>query len=140
MTADEILLLKASLQTMGPQLEQAAGSFKNRLFQLNPALEEIAGCGRELLQMMGDAVQNIGCLDRLAPSARQFGRRYASYHIRQQDYDAVEQAFLWSLGRGLGKDFTEEMEAAWGKIYWLMTEIIRAGARDGAASLKRAAA
>lgn len=137
MTADEILLLKASLQKMGPQLERAAGTFTERLFQLNPALGDIATRGRELLEMMGAAVQNIGRLERLAPSARQFGRRHASSHIQQRDYDAMGEAFLWSLGRGLGKDFTEEMETAWGKIYWLIAEIIKAGARDGAASLKR---
>jgi hemoglobin-like flavoprotein len=137
MTADEILLLKASLQKMGPQLEQAAGTFAERLFQVNPGLGDIAARGRELLQMMGAAVQNIGRLERLAPSARQFGRRHASFHIRQRDYDVMGEAFLWSLGRGLGHDFTEEMETAWGKVYWLMAEIIRAGARDGAASLKR---
>jgi hemoglobin-like flavoprotein len=137
MTADEILLLKASLEKMGPQLERAAGSFVDRLFHLNPSLGEIATRGRELLQMMGAAVQNLGRLEQLAPSARQLGRRHAGWHIRQQDYDILGEAFLWSLGRGLGHDFTEEMEAAWGKVYWLITEIIRAGARDGAASLKR---
>lgn len=138
MTADEILLLKASLQKMGPQLEQAAGTFTERLFQLNPSLDEIGVRGRELLQMMGAAVQNFGCLEELAPSARQFGRRHAGHAVRQQDYDIMGEAFLWSLGRGLGRDFTEEMSTAWGKIYWHMAEIVRAGARDGAASLKRA--
>lgn len=137
MTADEILLLKTSLQKMGPQLEQAAGTFTERLFHLNPSLGDIASRGRELLQIMGAAVQNISRLDHLAPSARQFGRRHASSPIGQRDYDVMEEAFLWSLGRGLGKDFTGEMEVAWGKIYWLMAEIIKTGARDGAASLKR---
>ncbi len=136
MTAHEILLLKAALHKMGPQLEQATGTFTERLFQLNPSLGDIAARGRELLQMMGAAVQNIGRLEHLAPSARQFGRRHANAPIRQRDYDAMGEAFLWSLGRGLGKDFTGEMETAWGKVYWLMAEIIKSGARDGAASMK----
>ena len=137
MTADEILLLKASLQKMGPQLERAAGTFTQRLFQVNPALCDIATHGRELFRIMAAAVQNIGQLEYLAPSARQFGRHHASSHIRQTDYDAVGEAFLWSLERSLGRDFTNEMETAWGKVYWLMTEIIKAGARDGAAILNR---
>jgi len=139
MTKDEIYLLKSSLQIIGPQLERTAGTFADRLFQLNPALGEIVGRGREFLQMMGAAVHNLGRLEHLAPRARQFGRRHAGAHIRQHDYDVMGEAFLWSLGRNLGKDFTGEMEAAWGKVYWLITEIIRAGARDGAASLNRAA-
>ena len=145
MTNDEICLLKSSFQKIGPIAEQASVLFFARLFELDPTLREIfhgdiAAQGRKLLQTLNLAIQGIDRIDTLAPAARQFGRRHAGYHVKQAHYDAVGEALLWTLAKGLGSDFTSETRDAWGKIYWLLAETIKAGSRDGIASLKRAVA
>ena len=57
------------------------------------------------------------------------------FKTRSGSLDALVQwASLFAF-----EDTGENMEAAWGKVYWLITEMIRSGVRDGAASLKRTA-
>jgi hemoglobin-like flavoprotein len=145
MTTEEIALLKSSFEKIRPVAEQAAALFYARLFELDPVLRELfdgdlATQSRRLWQMLGFAVHGLEHLDTLAPAVRQFGLRHASYHVKQSHYDSIGEALLWTLSKGLGADFTFETRAAWGKIYWLLAEIMKAGARDGVASLNRAAA
>lgn len=134
-----------SLQKIGPVAEQTAATFTSRLLELDPTLREffhgdIAAQGRNLLQMLGRAVQGVERFEALAPWARQFGRRHARFHVRQSHYETVGEALFWTLAKRWGADFTPEISMAWGKTYWLLAETMKAGARDGAASLKRAAA
>jgi hemoglobin-like flavoprotein len=145
MTTEEISLLKSSIQKIRPVAEQAAALFYARLFELDPTLRELfegdmPTQSRRLWETLGFAVHGLERLDTLAPAARQLGLRHASYHVKQSHYDSIGEALLWTLSKGLGADFTFETRAAWGKIYWLLAETIKAGARDGAASLNRAAA
>ena len=77
-----------SLQKIGPVAEQTAATFTSRLIELDPTLREffhgdIAAQGRNLLQMLGRAVQGVERFEALAPWARQFGRRQARFHVRQ---------------------------------------------------------
>ena len=145
MTTDEISLLKNSFQKIGPIAEHAAALFYARLFDLDPTLREffqgdMATQGRRLLQMLGLVVHGVERLDTLVPAARQFGLRHASRHVKQSHYDSIGEALLWMLSKGLGAEFTLEARIAWGKIYWLLAETMKAGARDGVASLNRSAA
>ena len=145
MTPQEISRLRASFQKIGPSAEPATALFYARLFELDPGLRELfrgdlGEQGRQLLQMLVMAVNGMERLDALAPAARRLGLNQASHYVRESHYDAVGEALLGSLAKGLGADFTQEIRAVWGKTYWLLAETMKAGARDGAAKLNRAAA
>ena len=145
MTTDEITLLKSSFQKIGPIAEQATGLFYARLFELDPTLRDffhgdMAEQGSKLLRMIGLTVNGVERRDQLAAAARQLGMRQASFHVKEKHYDTIGEALLWTLAKGLGADFTPETRAAWGRTYWQLAETMRAGARDGAANLRRAAA
>jgi len=145
MTAQEISLLKSSLQKIAPIAEQAAALFYARLFELDPALREffhgdMREQGRQLMQMVGFAVNGLDRLDKLAPAVRQLGRRQAGAHVKASHYETIGTAWLWTLEKGLGAEFTEETRAVWGKTYWLLAETMRAGTRDATAMHNRAVA
>jgi len=145
MTAQEIFLVRSSFLKVAPIADQAAALFYARLFELDPALRELfqsdmAEQGRKLVQMIGLAVNGLDRPDTLAPVVRQLGRRHASYHVRESQYETVGTALLWTLEKGLGSAFTAETRDAWGKTYWLLAETMKAGARDAAAMHKRAVA
>ncbi len=145
MTPREISLVKASFQKVVPIAEQAAAIFYARLFELDPALRalfhgDMADQGRKLMQMIGLAVNGLDRLEKLAPTVRQLGMRHAGYHVRDEHYDTVGEALLWTLGKGLGPDFTSEMQAAWARTYWLLAETMKAGSRDALAMQTRTAA
>jgi hemoglobin-like flavoprotein len=142
MSPQEISLVKASFQKVAPIAPQAAGLFYARLFELDPTLRalfhgDMNEQGKKLMQMIGLAVNGLDRLDTLAPAVRELGMRHAGYHVKDEHYDTVGEALLWTLGKGLGAEFTAEMQAAWARTYWLLAETMKAGARDAAAMQNR---
>ncbi len=145
MTSHEITLVKTSFAKVAPIADQAAALFYARLFELDPSLRamfrgDMAAQGRKLMQMIGMAVNGLDRLETLAPAVRQLGMRHAGYSVRDEHYDTVGETLLWTLGKGLGPDFTSEMQAAWARTYWLLAETMKAGARDALAMQQRTAA
>ena len=145
MNSHEISLVKSSFKKVAPIADQAAAIFYARLFELDPSLRalfhgDMADQGRKLMQMIGLAVNGLDRPETLAPAVRQLGMRHANYHVRDEHYDTVGEALLWTLGKGLGADFTTEMQAAWARTYWLLAETMKAGARDALAMQTRTAA
>lgn len=144
MTSAEITLVQDSFRKVAPIADQAASLFYARLFELDPSLRhlfhsDMADQGRKLMQMLGLAVAGLNRLDDLVPAVRQLGLRHAGYRVRDEHYETVGEALLWTLGRGLGAAFTADMQAAWAKAYWTLAETMKAGARDGAARHHRVA-
>ncbi|HYC71036.1 MAG TPA: globin family protein [Opitutaceae bacterium] len=145
MNPREIALVQESFRKVAPIAEQAAAIFYARLFELDPSLRALfhgnmAEQGRKLMQVLGFAVGGLDKLDHLIPAIRQLGLRHAGYQVRDAHYETVGEALLWTLARGLGADFTAEHQAAWAKVYWLLAETMKAGARDGLAQLQRSVA
>ena len=145
MNSHEIALVKTSFQKVAPISDQAAALFYARLFELDPSLRELfhgdmGAQGRKLMQMLALAVNGLDRLETLAPAVRSLGMRHAAYHVRDEHYDTVGEALLWTLGKGLGAEFTAEMQAAWARVYWLLAETMKAGARDALAMQSRGVA
>ena len=134
----EISLVKSSFQKVAPIADQAAALFYARLFELDPTLRELfhgdmAEQGRKLMAMIGLAVNGLDRPEALAPAVRQLGMRHAVYHVKDRHYDSVGAALIWTLEKGLGADFTADTRTAWNRVYWLLAETMKAGARDATA-------
>jgi hemoglobin-like flavoprotein len=77
------------------------------------------------MQMLGAA---IGMLDRpqqLIPVLESLGKRHAGYGVRDEHYDTVGEALLWTLERGLGSVFTPEVKAAWAALYCVVATTMK---------------
>ncbi len=144
MTPAETTLIRDSFRKVAPIADQAASLFYARLFELDPALRvlfrgDMADQGRKLMQMIGMAVGGLDRLDQLVPAVRALGLRHAGYRVKDEHYETVGEALLWTLERGLGADFTPATKAAWAKVYGVLAETMKAGARDGALQRERIA-
>lgn len=144
MTPSEIALIRDSFRKVAPIADQAAALFYARLFELDPALRalfrgDMADQGKKLMQMIGMAVAGLERLDQLVPAVRALGLRHAEYRVRDEHYETVGEALLWTLERGLGPEFTPATKAAWAQVYMLLAETMKAGARDGALQRQRIA-
>jgi len=142
MTPAEIFLVKSSFRKVAPIADQAAALFYARLFELDPALRELfhgdlGTQGKKLMAMIGLAVNGLDHLESLAPAVRQLGMRHAGYHVREHHYETVGAALLWTLEKGLGPEFTPETKVAWNRVYWLLAETMKTGARDASAQHAR---
>ena len=136
MTPDEIRLIRTSWQLVVPIADDAAALFYGRLFELDPTLRamftrtDLREQGRKLTQMLAVVVVGLERLDTLLPAVRALGKRHAGYGVRDEHYDTVARALLWTLGHEHGPDFTPGTLAAWTTAYGLLANVMKAAAAE----------
>lgn len=131
MTNEEIQLVQRSWNRVLPIKDDAAALFYRRLFELDPGLRPLfTGSmeqqGARLMQMITAAVNGLDRLEALRPVVRQLGERHGTYGVRDEHYDTVASALLWTLEQGLGEEFTPAVKAAWIEVYGVLASIMRA--------------
>ena len=136
MTPAQIRLVQTTFAGVAPIADQAAAMFYAKLFELDPGLRplfksDIAEQGRKLMQMIGVAVNGLTRLDDIVPAVRQLGIRHAGYGVKDQHYDTVAVALLWTLDQGLGTGFTPEVREAWTAAYDVLAGTMKAAAASG---------
>jgi hemoglobin-like flavoprotein len=65
------------------------------------------------MQTLRVAVAHLDDLDAVLPSVRELARRHVTYGVQPAHNDTVGAALLWTLERGLGDTFTDEVRVAW---------------------------
>jgi hemoglobin-like flavoprotein len=139
-------IIRATWAQVVPIADQAAVMFYQRLFQIDPTtrplfdLTDMAQQRKKLLQVLGVAVSSLDNLGALVKTVEDLGRRHAGYGVKDQHYDSVGTALLWTLEQGLGKAWTPEAAAAWTEVYKLLSGIMRRAQQDAALGITRPAA
>ncbi len=133
MTTTQKQLVQGTFSQVAPIADTAARLFYDRLFELDPSLRplfrgDMEEQGRKLMQMIGAAVSGLDDLDALVPVVQDLGRRHAGYGVLDSHYDTVGEALLWTLGQGLGDEFTPEVEAAWAQTYTVLADVMKQAA------------
>ena len=126
MTNQEKVLVQSSFKKVLPISEQAAELFYNRLFEIDPALRplfksDMKEQGKKLMQMLATAVRGLDNLEALAPAVKDLGARHVGYGVKDEHYQTVATALLWTLEKGLGPDFTPETREAWIVVYGVLS-------------------
>src|SRR5882672_4744802 len=114
MTLNEKNLVQGTFAQVAPIADAAAELFYGRLFEIDPTLKpmfrgDMKEQGRKLMQMLAVAVKGLARLHEILPAVREMGRRHAAYGVRDEHYDTVATALLWTLERALGDGFTPEV-------------------------------
>lgn len=89
------------------------------------------------MKMISLAVNSLDRWETLVPMLRGLGRRHESYGVREQDYETVGAALIWTLEQGLGPSFTPEVKAAWVAVYTRLAATMQAVAQAAAAPTQR---
>jgi hemoglobin-like flavoprotein len=123
-------LVQSSFEHVQPIAEAAAALFYRRLFELDPTLRplfkgDLEEQGRKLMEMLGLAVKGLDHPEALAPALKGLGLRHSGYGVREQDYETVGEALVWTLKQGLGPNFTPEVREAWIAVYKLIAEMMQ---------------
>lgn len=139
MTPEQIDLVQNSWARVAPIADQAADIFYDRLFEIAPEArplfaEDMAKQKKALMGMLATAVNGLKRLDTILPAVQALGERHVGYGTRDEHYDIVGSALLFTLGKGLGDAFTEEVEAAWTKAYVTLAGVMK----DAAAKVQPA--
>lgn len=133
MTPQEVALIQQSWAKVAPIREVAAELFYNRLFELDPALKplfrgDMKEQGRKLMSMLSTVVSGLTRLEAMVPAVQDLGKRHVAYGVEDRHYDTVGAALLWTLGTGLGDDFTPEVKAAWTTAYVTLAGVMKEAA------------
>ncbi len=137
MTPEKIELVKSSWAKVAPISEQAAELFYGKLFELNPEFKSLFKSdmkeqGRKLMAMLNTAVNSLDKLEAIVPAVQDMGRRHVSYGVKDEDYDTVGEALIWTLEQGLGDGFTTEVKEAWIDTYTLVATTMKTAAAQAA--------
>jgi hemoglobin-like flavoprotein len=138
MTPQQKSLVRSTFAQVAPISETAAALFYTRLFELDPTLRplfksDLQDQGRKLMQTIAVTVSGLDKLDVLVPIVRSLGSRHAGYGVRDEHYETVAAALIWTLETGLGDAFTPEVGEAWATMYWIVAETMKEGAAEALA-------
>jgi len=137
MTPEQVVLVKSSWEKVVPISDKAAELFYGKLFELDPSLKslfkgDMTEQGKKLMKMVNTAVNGLDRLNDIVPAVQQLGIRHIQYGVKDEHYDTVGAALLWTLGAGLGELFTEEVEQAWATVYGLLADTMKTAAAEAA--------
>jgi hemoglobin-like flavoprotein len=138
MTPRQIGLVKLSWAKVLPISETAAELFYGKLFELDPELKplfkgDLKEQGKKLMTMLDVVVNELDNLESIIPAAKASGARHAAYGVKDEDYNTVASALLWTLDQGLGDNFTDELKQAWTAAYVALANVMKDAAKASAA-------
>lgn len=138
MTPKQVGLIKTTWDKVFPIADKAAELFYGKLFELDPDLKplfkgDMVEQGKKLMMMINTVVKGLENLEELVPAVQDLGIRHAGYGVTDEHYDTVAEALLWTLGQGLGDDFTDEVKEAWTEAYVVLATTMKDAAASAAA-------
>lgn len=122
MTPTQTELVQSTFDHILPIADDAAALFYARLFHIDPSLRvlfprDMKQQGKKLMDMLSVGVRNLDRLDVIEPALRGLGQRHVAYGVREEHYDTVGRALLWTLEQGLGSKWSEAVHEAWSAAY-----------------------
>jgi len=134
-TPDQVKAIQESFTKVAPISEQAAELFYGRLFEIAPAVKplfrgDMKEQGRKLMATLAVVVNGLSNLDSILPAASALAKKHVGYGVKAADYAPVGAALLWTLEKGLGKDWTPELATAWTGAYTVLSDFMIGEAYD----------
>lgn len=130
MTPEQIALVQTTWAQVAPNSKEVANIFYRRLFEIAPEViplfpDDMEEQGRKLMQTLALAVASLTRLEDILPAVQEMGRRHIEYDVKEEQYDTVGVALLWTLEQGLGDQFTPEVAEAWAQTYTTLANAMK---------------
>ena len=128
MTQKQIELVKSSwslVSTIDPVV--VGDLFYNRLFEIAPQLKHLFRSpmpeqSKKLIAMIGYVIAKLDKLEDIIGEVGKLAQRHVSYGVKPEHYTVVGTALIWTLEKGLGENWNEEVKDAWTKCYTILSE------------------
>jgi nitric oxide dioxygenase len=130
MTSEQMQLVRLSfIQVMASKTE-AGLMFYGRLFVIAPELRrmfktDIETQADKFLDMLGVAISLLQNPTAFQQTLTQLAHRHRNFGVRDEHYDKVGTALLWTLERRLGDTFTPELKQAWSDLYSVVASAMK---------------
>jgi hemoglobin-like flavoprotein len=118
MTADQIRLVRGSVDSLREDAEPFALLFYGKLFELDPGSRrlfhnDLALQGRKVIDMLTSVVESLDDFQPMRARLAELGRKHSEIGVRQEQYDTLTVALLWAIGQALGPDYDVPTRDAW---------------------------
>jgi nitric oxide dioxygenase len=122
MNPTQIKLVQESFAKVAPISEVASVLFYDRLFEVAPSVRALFPADmteqrKKLMMMLAAVVNGLSNLESILPAASALAKRHVGYGAKPEHYAVVGGALLWTLEKGLGEAWTNELADAWGAAY-----------------------
>lgn len=137
MTPEKIELVQSSFRKVVPIADAAADIFYDRLFETAPQVrplfpDDMTEQKKKLMQMLAIAVNGLTKLDEILPAVKELGARHNGYDVTEEHYEFVGAALIYTLGQGLGDEFTPDVQDAWVETYGALSGVMIAAQKEAA--------
>jgi nitric oxide dioxygenase len=110
--------------------DQVGKLFYNRLFDIAPDTRamfkgSIDQQARKLMETLALAIASLRDTPTLVATLEALAKRHVGYGVRDEHYDKVGEALLWTLQQGLGDAFTPHAREAWTALYGTVADVMR---------------
>src|SRR6188768_3197992 len=127
MTNKQIDLVKSSwamVTTIDPVT--VGGLFYNRLFETAPQLKQMfrnpmPEQSKKLLAMINYVISKLDKLEDILDQVAKLAQHHVSYGVKPDHYRIVGEALLWTLEKGLGENWNNEVKEAWTVCYDILS-------------------
>lgn len=121
-TIDIELIKKSWIDVRKIKPEILGDVFYTKLFYDHPELrkmfpQEMDEQNKKLIDMLNVIIERLEDLDEIKGEIVAVAKRHVDYGVKPEHYNMVGKALLWTLQKGLGKDWTEELKTAWLNCY-----------------------
>ena len=130
MKADQLKLVLDSLAIIQPIADTIAKTFYAHLFEVVPGAQslftgDMDRQGAMLMTSLSLAVSGLSNTEDIQPSVQALGERHFTYGVKHEHYQPFADAFIWSLEKHLGSQFTPELKEAWTMAFQTLIETMR---------------
>ena len=131
--------IQDSFGKVTPIADTAVALFYGRLFEIAPEVKplfrgDMTEQGRKLMKTLTVVVNGLGNLEAILPATSALAKGHVAYGVKASHYTTVGAALLWTLERGLGPDWTPELEGAWAAAYSTLANFMIGEAYGAAAA------
>ena len=136
MDAKQVALVQKSFEKAATLGEQVADIFYKELFAIEPALQgmfkgNMAEQKKKLLATLAMVVRSLHMPEAILKPVQNLAVKHLDYGVKPGHYTLVGNALLRTLRKGLGADYTAEVEAAWTEAFRTLASIMKDAAYGG---------
>jgi hemoglobin-like flavoprotein len=132
MTNEQIQVVKKTWKVFRGISPATVGDlFYSKLFTENPSLRKMFPTDMEqqykkLIDMLNAIIIRLDKLEELTEEIAAMAKRHVEYGVRPAHYKLVGSALLWTLQKGLGNDWNEDVKEAWSSCYTILANVMMA--------------
>jgi hemoglobin-like flavoprotein len=130
MTQQQIKAVQDTWDFVITNTKEAGNIFYTRLFEQSPHLRKLFKDDnreqeRKLIQLITFAVSKLNNLGEISKDVQALGTRHKSYGVKDEDFNDVATALLWTLEAALKDRWNEDVKQAWIEVYTTLAGVMK---------------